>query len=248
MKYMNNSQKRFIVPLLLIAVVTFIIVGGVYLNTRKQEPQKITDPVNSIQKNDKVAPSINTVSVTSEIVDRKTYTNRGYGFSFSYPADFKLSTELTPSEQTKTVSYIPICHEKTAAVCLRYLGDDYKNTNFSGAGISITTTSVASENKCAVLAVQGDTVTDKVSIGGIIFYHNTSGEVALGHYASDEIYRFFYNGNCFKMVARVTSTNYDLTKDSNPESKKFDEASLLAKLKSIVSSFTFSEPIPPTFR
>jgi ribosomal protein L13E len=211
---MKKFQKGFVpIVLIIIAVVVVAGISGYF-----------------VYKNKNSAPSES---------NQKIYKNNTYGFSFSYPEDFKLSTDLSADEKTKVSSYLPVCNNGNVT-CLYYVGNGYENTNFSAAGISIERSVSPTKNECLKTIALNNVKTDKVVINGITFYHDLMGDAASGHSANEDVYRTYFNGACYNVIAITTETRYEILKDENPNLKQFDETALKARLKSIVSTFRFN--------
>ncbi len=82
---MKNTQKGFIVPLLLVLVAVLLVGGGVYVYTQKKQPsQSVTENV--------VLPQPTPTAQTSnpQTANWKTYTNTKEGVSFQYPSEWLL--------------------------------------------------------------------------------------------------------------------------------------------------------------
>ena len=92
---MKNSQKGFIVPLI-IAIVVILIAGGAYLAYKNEKGQtEQAEQTNnqflaSTTVNTNVGISGTTASSTSTAL--QTYSNSKYGFSIQYPASMRVST------------------------------------------------------------------------------------------------------------------------------------------------------------
>lgn len=87
---MKNTQRGFIVPLLIAIIAVLVVGGGVYLYTQNNSQQ----PTALQATNSLLATSSN------QYAGWKTYSNTKYGFSFKYPAGYDLKTETAiPSNQ-----------------------------------------------------------------------------------------------------------------------------------------------------
>lgn len=100
---MKNSQKGFIVPILIIIVV-LIIGGGIYYYSR--DSQSIPINYNGV-----------------ETKDWKTYTNQKYGFSFNYPPILTAS-ELSPVGESVTVSNPVATNERGSGIAFSVVKGD----------------------------------------------------------------------------------------------------------------------------
>lgn len=82
-----NSQKGFVVPVV-IAIVVVLIGGGIYLANKRE------------------VDSAKNISSTVSTVDWKTYANGKYGFEFKYPSDWQNVQETeSPIPTQKAVSF-----------------------------------------------------------------------------------------------------------------------------------------------
>src|SRR5665811_1010016 len=74
---MKNSQRGFIIPLLLV-IAALLLTGGAYVYMQKQSANKSTEnPVDQATST--------TQSSNSQTADWKTYQNEKYGFEVKYP-------------------------------------------------------------------------------------------------------------------------------------------------------------------
>ncbi|MES3006108.1 MAG: hypothetical protein V4664_04140 [Patescibacteria group bacterium] len=88
---MKNSQKGFVIPLVIAIVALFFISGGayVYLNKTSNNP--------SLDQNDNnltaVQKSESTAGTTTDRVSWKVYSNMSYGFQLTYPENWKINDQ-----------------------------------------------------------------------------------------------------------------------------------------------------------
>ena len=124
---MKNSQKGFIVPLLL-AIIAILVVGvGVYIYSSKKAQ---VAPISG--QNNLVA----TTTVTSDNSNIKTYTNSQYGFQLQYPnTNGSNFLEVQPSgsylDEVMSVNLVP-------GIEINILKNDSGNTDISTLKNEIT--------------------------------------------------------------------------------------------------------------
>ncbi len=73
---MKNSQKGFIVPLLLAVIAILVVGSGIYIYSSKKASTVVPVGVNN--------------NVASSTSNWQTYTNNQYGFSFQYPQNMHI--------------------------------------------------------------------------------------------------------------------------------------------------------------
>lgn len=100
---MKNSQKGFVVPILIV-IALLVIGGGIYYYSKNRQP---------------LALNYNGV----ETKDWKTYTNQKYGFSFNYPPTLTAS-ELSPVGESVTVSNPVAINERGSGIAFSVVKGD----------------------------------------------------------------------------------------------------------------------------
>ncbi len=80
---MKNSQKGFVVPLLLAIIAVLVVGGGVYVYKNKTDVAPLKNQVEQ-QTNTQISDSN---------LDFKNYANAKLGYSISYPSSYHISSE-----------------------------------------------------------------------------------------------------------------------------------------------------------
>lgn len=97
---MKNSQKGFIVPVLLVVIALLVIGGGVYVyKNKKVESTAVTD-ISTQQKTNPIQQQMDTQtsSITNtSMAGWKTYINTKNGYQLKYPADWQTEENLSVS-------------------------------------------------------------------------------------------------------------------------------------------------------
>jgi len=209
---MKNSQKGFVVPLL-IAIIALLVVGGgiyIYENNRTTTPAVIstgtqTPPASSEQN----VPNNSPVVVKNPLATSgwQTYSSAQYGFSFQYPSTF-----------------VP-CNNKTA--CVQYNSD-------SQATFNVSVNSSETYEDCVRMlqndSSNGISATIQTTINGIAFEKDSSVDPAAGQRYGTESYRTYYNGACYEIDLHVFWTVQD---ESYP-------TTIYPKLEALLPTFRFT--------
>ena len=184
--------------------------------------------------------SICQVSFAADIpVGWHTYRSPDYGFTLSYPSNFKFYAR-TPSYEEAQHSMIPICKRETVA-CFEYSGGAYKGTRLQAAGVAVNVLRDArTEQQCAAIDT-GSYPIRKVRIGGLRFYFGETGGAAAGTTIGGPVYRTFHEETCFELAALLVTDN---TEHEPGEVKKLDTAKLEKQLDRIVQTIRFSGHVP----
>lgn len=96
---MKNSQKGFVLPLLLIIIAALLVAGGAYVYVQNKQTNQMSD----VTLPDQTTPTAQTSN--TQTADWKTYTNSQYSFSFQYPANLEFNSyESSPGVFTFQVS------------------------------------------------------------------------------------------------------------------------------------------------
>jgi hypothetical protein len=165
----------------------------------------------------------------------QTYRSPDYGFSLSYPSDFKVYAG-TPSYEEAQHSMIPICERETVA-CFEYSGGAYKGTRLQAAGVAVNVLRAArTEQQCAAIDT-GSYPVRKTRIGGLRFYFGETGGAAGGTAIGGPVYRTFHEGTCFELAALFVTDN---TEHEPGEVRKLDAVKLEKQLDRIVHTIRFS--------
>lgn len=167
----------------------------------------------------------------------KTYENTEYGFTVAYPTDFTfLSGRLDYDAQG---SYLPVCDLSTVA-CFIDNSNDYRNTNFSAAGVSVNIIRDArTETGCYTINT-GIRRIQKITINGIHFHYGLTGQVGTSHSEGGPVYRAFRDGVCFEVAAGIAAVDRDVT---DPPMNEFNHGKVEQRLDEIVHTFRFTGPV-----
>src|SRR5690242_14342310 len=102
-----------------------------------------------------------------------TYRDSDYGFTIAYPPSVKI---INSARGENTGGSMPLCDDMTIA-CFAYTGENYKGTNFQGAGVAIDIVRDAtSEQACRNLESTASSPPDKITIYDTRFEHNAIAE------------------------------------------------------------------------
>jgi hypothetical protein len=74
-------------------------------------------------------PEVQPTPVETPDAKWKTYTNEKYEYEVKYPESF------TVVNKDNIPGFIPVCDPQLTSGCLSYTGDQYKNSDFEGAGL-----------------------------------------------------------------------------------------------------------------
>ncbi len=147
---MKNSQKGFLVPLLLVIIAVLVIGGGIYIyNNKKAEapivPNTQTQASDQTQQtNTQQITPVNSANSQVDTSNWKTYTDTDHGFSIDYPSGTKIRNmdgNGTYGVSLKTVSQGEVWAIVAYGVLGRYQpnncndtadGADKTNTNING--------------------------------------------------------------------------------------------------------------------
>lgn len=181
----------------------------------------------------------NEKTLNTHILMDNMHTAPGGIYSFERPQNFGLAVK---KEQILKKSYIPPCKEGFD-YCLYYNGKKYKNTNFETAGVGFYILKNIGEEAClSVNDYHGRKDLHSETINGIEFIVFSSGDAAMGHYASDRVYRTFQNGECYVFIARIGVSQFENYEPGTIE--KFTpemEKKVRNALKKILQGITFNQ-------
>jgi hypothetical protein len=165
------------------------------------------------------------------------FTNPDGAFRFSYPSDFSICTagKTEPCAQEG----LSACMDD-AIVCVVYPPEKFLNTDFEAASFEVreirTKQEMMTPDVCVTPPQRGDPdfrfywppflisaeQPTKV-IGGVLFVHGSTGEVAMSHSSTVDIYRAFHGGRCFELSVDQSGIN---TEGSDPPIKQLTIAQL----------------------
>lgn len=153
---------------------------------------------------------------------------------FSQPENFGLAVT---NEQILVDSVVPPCTSEFK-YCLYYNGTEYRNTNFSSAGVSIRErTDLASENACLTTQPAGYTsleMSTSTGDGYMMSLFAPLDDAATGSYSTGEDYRLFASSTCYEFVTRVGEIQFANAATGTEEFTDTERQSLLDTLRSIV--------------
>jgi hypothetical protein len=183
-----------------------------------------------------------------------TFTAPDGSFRFSYPSDFQVCTrgKIEPCVR----SYIPVC-DQNALVCVMSPAKQFKNTTFGAASFQVSEILRPEAQMTADICVTpyprkaGSSVSEWPDflisaerpvemIGDVQFIHGVTGEGAMSHWSSVNLYRGFHKGRCFELRHSQTGTDskaYDppMKTLSPVQQRKLDQT-----MSQILHSFRFS--------
>ncbi len=212
--------------------------GDLYSDTLTySEYQKALDSAKQILSTFKFIQVTSTMQANS-ISDWKMYNDTQYRFTFSYPSDFALSTQLTFAETP--LSYSISCDTKDVSsgdrACLYYIGGQTSD-GFEAADFEVSASASTTATDCTktIQRYVGGPTTQQKSLNGFIYYVDKVGGAGLGHYISTDQYRTYRNGVCYTIALNVASNAGASEKGLNSTFSNM----ISAKLQSILSSFKF---------
>jgi len=159
----------------------------------------------------------------------QTYTNSTYGFEFSYPTTMKFVTPTYANLQDKVVQ-------------VQIGQDQYPQTNFGDAAVSVSSQFASSLANCLKLSPpeNGDGFKTKVTINGVDFYMTKSTGVGAGNIYDSNIYRTVKStgGACIEINETIHTSNIaNYPQGTVTEVNKDD---VQAKLDQVLQSFKFT--------
>ena len=172
----------------------------------------------------------------SAVANLKTYTDRRYRFSFSYPTDFALSNDLTSAAIPQ--SYSLNCTDiggSNAPLCLWYIGKQTSD-GFDAADLEVSISTLATATECTETRERYGQKTQQKSINGITYYYDLAGGAAVGHYLSTHQYRTYKNGACLTISLNVDSNPGKLEKGLDAKFLNM----MFEKLEAVFDTFKFN--------
>lgn len=224
-------------------ICVFLIVQNWFLNQKLQkliEAQKIAvaQKIIPVDLGSTITP---TATITRSPLN--TYTNLKYKFTFQYPNYLDLFQE-SDMDKITNLTMIPIC-DLTSIACLYFKEDQYPNTNFRGAGLSINTrTKALSSASCDLEMVPGGRNTGSKTINFTSYRTFTTGGAAAGNQNQDSIYLTFKNNTCFEIIGRIVTDSSDVNSEPAGSIKTFtskDQTDLIDQFDQILSTLTFTK-------
>jgi len=162
---------------------------------------------------------------------------------FEQPSDFGLAT--TP-EQILVSAYIPPC-DSGFKYCLYYHGNEYKNTNFESAGLSIRTRdNFSKQEQCLTTPPEGyanmtPSVAREYPTYAVSAF-SPLGDAAVGHYTTGEEYRIFVRDTCYQLDVRVGETQFqNYPEGSIEEFTKSNRTAMLSRLRTVAQNILLVE-------
>jgi len=105
------SKEKIAVTIMLVGVTAAVFLAIGYWAGKQtatlEEDETTTTPITAATASTTTPEATATTSATDETADWKTYTNEKYGFSFKYPATWKVSDFPTDQETAQRMSVEP---------------------------------------------------------------------------------------------------------------------------------------------
>ena len=169
----------------------------------------------------------------------KTYHNKDYGFTISYPKDMAFYSARPDYKETQ-LSYIPVC-EWTTVACFEYNGHEYKGTNFGAAGVSVNVLrDLRTREDCRKIDTGQFPIKQSI-IHGVRFFYGTTGEGGMSHMKGGSAYRAFREGVCFELATGISSVDVGVYEPGTV--KQFRATRLEKELDAVVHTFKFVGPV-----
>ncbi|MEO8725563.1 MAG: hypothetical protein ABI383_05520 [Acidobacteriaceae bacterium] len=167
----------------------------------------------------------------------RTYTSPDGAYSFSLPGNFPVFTNPTRFEPN---SYLAVCPQN-AQVCVSYRKARLRKTNFNAAAFSVTVLSPgSSEETCNASPQRNVPPQPDVRIGGVAFHHFTTGDAAMSHSLTSQIYRSFRGGRCYQLQTSIMKTSFGVyPPGTKQEFTATAERAVEKRLGNVVRSFRF---------
>ena len=183
------------------------------------------------------------------------FTSTDGTFQFSHPSEFQVCT-AGKMEPCIIQSYIPPC-EEDAIVCVVYPARQFEGTSFGAAAFQVREIHTEREAMTPDVCVTPYTKRSGAGgvspwpeflisaqhpeeiIGGVLFVHGITGEAAMSHSSSVDLYRAFHRQNCYELSLSESGTNPDVT---DPPMKTLTDAAqrdVDESLSQILHSFRF---------
>ncbi len=187
-----------------------------------------------------------------------TYTDSLNNFSYQHPQNLSVySKEQIQKDSTLLLAMIPVCDSTVSLACLTFPNTDYPNTNFSGAGFSVSLLpSKTTKQACNDLSdTVGNTQTlSEKTINNTAYSYGERGSAATGNQQSSQLYRTFHSGKCFELSINISTDSSDVNvlpigtvkTLTNEQSDK-----IKSNLYQILSTFKFLTPtvsVPNTWK
>ncbi|HTA22113.1 MAG TPA: hypothetical protein VK763_01160 [Terriglobales bacterium] len=167
----------------------------------------------------------------------QTYQSPDYGFTVDHPANMTFHPGHPDYKEITLLSFIPICDDTTVA-CFAYNGNEYKGTNFGGAGLSVNVLRDKKTEKDCNQIDTGSYPVKTVTINGTKFHYGFTGDVATSHSEGGPSYRAFHQNVCFEVAAGVAATSIGAYEPGTI--KTFDSRKLDHLLDKMVHTFRFT--------
>ena len=157
-------------------------------------------------------------------------------------ADFGLAVT---DRQLLVRSYIPAC-DYGFDYCLYYYSPAYEGTNFESAGLRIQRRpDLVTAKACLTTSPAGYLDFEpevRKGDGYATAVFAPLGEAAVGHYASGELYRLFFDGGCYEFETRIAQSQFlNYEPGTIEEFTEADAAALRARLWELLSQVRFVE-------
>ncbi len=165
----------------------------------------------------------------------KTYSDTGKTFTISYPkelsataGDIGYSAQWRANVQSLGLTLVKILIPKT----------QQPKTNFSGATVTVGTSSDTQAIRDCLIATNGEIPKGTSVINGLRYNTFLLEDAGAGNYYTTTSYRIIHNNQCYAVEYTIHSTSlgaYDPSQGINA----FDKSTITVELESIVQSVTF---------
>ena len=183
----------------------------------------------------------------------KTFTAPNGAFQFSHPANFQVCTagDIQPCIR----SYIPVC-EQDSVICAVYPSERFGDTSFGAASFQVREVRAREEQMTPdICATQYPPKFDKgvseypeflnstehptENIGGVQFVHEITGDAAMSHSSSVDVFRVFHGQRCFELRLSETETSPDVYDPPKKTLTRAERRGVHKSLSQVLHSFRF---------
>ena len=150
------------------------------------------------------------------------FTSADGAFQFSYPASFEVCV-TGKLEPCMNQAYIPPC-EDDAIVCVVYPSKQSEDSSFGAAAFQVREIRTERETMTADVCVTPYPTETPAGISawpafqisaqhpakmirGVLFVHGISGQAAMSHWSTVDLYRAFHRQKCYELSVSESGTN-----------------------------------------